>query len=193
MPEEGGRGAGATWARVGMKCALNLLDDTFFGIEPPRMETLRVFIVLECNTKNMITQHHHTFWQIFCGENLKPDVQGDLIYLLEIPGISGVPVLRNVFDPDGIQYPANSYERLQALIEMGHHGILFEGINKVTVDALMDWEPSVTAEDTQFAIYNRRLVWSSLNLLLCDPFDALEQIPEPIVRMLKLMPTAARN
>jgi len=177
----------------GTKCALNLLDDTDFGTETPWTRTPKAFLVSESNRNNMSTQHNHTFWQIFGGENLKPSVQGDLVYLLEIPGTPGIPVLRNVFDPTGIHYPSNSYERLQALLEMGHHGILFEGVNKVTVEDLMDWEPAVTPEDTQFAVYNRRLVWSSLNLLLCDPVDALEQIPDPVVRMLKLTMTAVRN
>jgi hypothetical protein len=137
----------------------------------------------------MIAQYTHTFWQIFCGENIKPDFQGNLIYLLEIAGTPGVPVLRNVFDPVGIEYPANSYDRLQALLELGHHGILFEGVSKAAVEALTDWEPPISCEDTPFVVYNRRLVWSTLNLLLCNPADALEQIPEPIVRMLKLTTT----
>jgi len=138
----------------------------------------------------MIAQQTHTsFWQIFCGENIKPDVRGELLYLLEIPGTLGVPVLRNAFDPAGTQYPANSYDRLQALLELGHHGIMFDGVSKAAVEALLDWEPPMTREDDQFMVYNRRLVWSSMNLLLCDPVDALEQIPDPIVRMLKLTAT----
>ena len=180
-------------SRLGTKYALNLFDDTYFGVRTPWMKTRRVSLVLECYTNDMSTQHNHTFWQIFCGENIKPAVQGGLVFLLEIPGTPGIPVLRNVFDPLGIQYPANSYERLQALLEMGHHGILFEGVSKAAVEAIMDWEPGLTTEDTSFAVYNRRLVWSSLNLLLCDPFDALEQIPEPVVRMLKLTSISVGN
>jgi hypothetical protein len=155
------------------------------------MGTLGVSQVPEFDRNKMIAQqtHTHTFWQIFCGENIKPDVQGELLYLLEIPGTTGVPVLRNAFDPAGAEYPSNSYDRLQALLELGHHGIMFDGVSKAAVEALMDWEPPMTREDEQFMVYNRRLVWSSMNLLLCDPFDALEQIPAPVVRMLKLTAT----
>lgn len=140
----------------------------------------------------MITLHTHTFWQIFCGENIKPNVQGDLIYLLEIPGMPGIPALRNVFDPAGIAYPANSYDRLQALLQLGHHGVLFEGVGKAAVQALMEWEPPITADDPQFVTYNRRLVWSSMSMLLCDPLDALEQLPGPLIEMLRLKVPPAR-
>ena len=169
---------------------LIVFDNAGFSMEPPRMGTLGVSQVPEFDRKKMIAQQTHTtFWQIFCGENIKPDVQGELLYLLEIPGTTGVPVLRNAFDPAGVQYPANSYDRLQALLELGHHGIMFDGVSKAAVEALMDWEPPMTREDDQFMVYNRRLVWSSMNLLLCDPVDALEQIPDSIVRLLKLTAT----
>ena len=160
-------------------------------METPRTGTPGVSHAQEMDRNNMIAQHTHTFWQIFSGENIKPDIRGDLVYLLEIPGAPGIPVLRNVFDPTGIEYPSNSYDRLQALLEMGHHGILFEGVSKAAIEALMDWEPPITREDAQFVVYNRRLAWSSMNLLLCDPLDALELLPEPVVRMLKLTATAA--
>jgi hypothetical protein len=169
-----------------MRFAPNIFDGKCFGMEPPRMRTPDVSIVREMDKNNMIAQHPHTFWQIFCGENIRPDLQGNLVFLLEIPGTPGIPVLRNVFDPAGIEYPDNSYDRLQALLELGHHGIVFEGVSKAAVEALTDWEPPISCGDTQFAVYNRRLVWSALNLLLCDPVDALEQIPEPVIRMLML-------
>jgi hypothetical protein len=134
----------------------------------------------------------HTFWQIFGGDYLKPKLRGDLVYLLEVPGTAGIPVLRNVFDPSGVDFPANSYERLQALLEVGHHGILFEGVSRAAVDALMDWEPPISQNDTEFLVYNRRLIWSSMNLLLAHPYDALEHLPEPLVKLLGLESVVAR-
>ena len=121
-----------------------------------------------------------TYWQIFSGDRIKPKHRGDLVYMLELPGAAGVPILRDVFDHQGEQYPPGSGDRIVALMELGYHGIVFDGLNREAVDSLMAWQPKMRSDDLSFHLYNQCLIWNSMTFLLCEPEHGLGHLPEAL-------------
>ena len=66
-----------------------------------------------------------------------------MIYVLEIPRVPGCPVLRHVFDPLGRDFPADSRERISALMSSFRHGIIYAGISKAAAYDVMLTDPRI--------------------------------------------------
>ena len=83
-----------------------------------------------------------------------------MIYVLEIPRVPGCPVLRHVFDPLGRDFPADSRERISALMSSFRHGIIYAGISKAAAYDVMLTDPRILKGDSRFMLYNHEIVCS---------------------------------
>jgi hypothetical protein len=123
-----------------------------------------------------------THWHIYESEQIKPEHRGKLVYVLEIPRNPGPPVMRDVFDPIGREFPSNTRERLVAVLSEADHGIIIKGVSKAAVYAVMELDPPMLRTDSEFLDYNRRIVRNSIDYFVREPYAAVETAPEIMVR-----------
>src|ERR1041384_8666266 len=95
------------------------------------------------------------FWHIYRRDQIKPPLHGHLVYLLEVPPAPGSPVVRNVFDPTGQDFPANIRQRIRAALTRRHHGIVYEGVSKAAAYGLLLVDPPIRKDDPRFLRYNQ--------------------------------------
>lgn len=124
------------------------------------------------------------YWHIYSRDQIKLELRGRLIYLLEIPSAPGSPVMRHVFDPDGREFPANSRQRVMALLSNLQHGIVFDGVSKHSVYDVLLYDPKIRREDPLFLAYNRGIISNSRTFFLNDPERGLKALPPATVRLL---------
>ncbi|HWX21662.1 MAG TPA: hypothetical protein VN578_17295 [Candidatus Binatia bacterium] len=125
------------------------------------------------------------YWHIYRRDQIKPELRGNLVYLLQIPATLGTPVVRHVFDPRGVDFPASPGRRFAAgLVKNQHHGILYDGVSKAAVCDLRLEDPKLSKADPRFAFYNREVVCKSRDFFLIDPVAGLETMPDHTVRLL---------
>ena len=107
------------------------------------------------------------YWHVYRPDQIRSRHRGKLIYVLEIPTVSGPPIMRSIFDLTGKLYPANLSARLAALfVDRRDHGIVFAGVNKTTIDHLITLDPEITADDPLFFNYNWALIRNATDNLL---------------------------
>jgi hypothetical protein len=115
----------------------------------------------------------NVYWHVYRRHQIKPELRGPLVYLLEVARQPGLPVLRHVFDPTGRDFP-NGTRQAGSLLRRLPHGILYRGINKEAVYEVLLRDPPITLDDPQFAEYNRRIICNSREFFLVEPwFDSL--------------------
>lgn len=114
-------------------------------------------------------QSSDVYWHIYHREQIKPEWRGRLVYVLEVPPVAGVPIIRDIFDPTGADFPSNTRSRISAVLEGQNHGIVYAGVNKGAVYNIMKQDPLILAEDSDFARYNRELVTNSRHFFLINP------------------------
>ena len=125
------------------------------------------------------------YWHIYRRDQIKPEFRGYLICVLEVPPVTGLPVLRNILDPTGQDFPIAGREPLAALLERRHHAIVFEGVCKPAVFDLITLDPLIREERPQFLSYNRELVGNARQFLLADPDRGLPGMPARTARLLR--------
>ncbi len=125
------------------------------------------------------------YWHIYSRDQIKPELRGRLIYLLEIPATPGSPVMRHVFDPAGREFPANSRQRVMALLSNLRHGIVYDGVSKHSVYDVLLCDPKIRREDPQFYAYNRGIISNSRTFFLTDPERGLQKLPQTTARLLR--------
>ena len=108
-------------------------------------------------------------WHIYSRDQIRPEYRGRLIYVLELAACVHAPILQEVFDPDGREFPAPTRERFSALIEAGYHTVVYAGLNKPAVDELMAQNPELLCADLDFRHFNRHLLLAARYSLLLDP------------------------
>lgn len=109
------------------------------------------------------------FWHIYRRHQIKPELRGHLIYLLEVAKRPGLPVLRHVFDPTGRDFPIGR-RQAATLLRRLPHGIVYRGINKEAVYEVLLRDPPITLEDPQFIEYNRGIISNSREFFLIEPW-----------------------
>jgi hypothetical protein len=124
------------------------------------------------------------YWHVYRRDQIKPEFQGYLICVLEVPSVSGFPVLRNILDPNGRDFPIAGREVLAALWGRRHHGVIFEGVCKSAIFELVALDPMIRVEQPQFASYNRKIILNARQFLLTDPDHSLEAMPGHNSRLL---------
>ncbi len=80
------------------------------------------------------------YWHIYPRDQIKPELRGNLIYLLEIPALPGAPVVRQIVDPRGLDFPKRVSENCQQNVGAdvrrrisGHERLVFR---------LLTWGPT---------------------------------------------------
>ncbi len=124
------------------------------------------------------------YWHIYSRDQIKPELRGRLIYLLEVPSAPGSPVLRHVFDPAGREFPANSHQRVMALLANLRHGIVFDGVSKHSVYDVLLFDPKIRREDPFFHQYNRGIISNSRTFFLQEPQRGMRGVPAATARLL---------
>ncbi|HTL59873.1 MAG TPA: hypothetical protein VL361_29650 [Candidatus Limnocylindrales bacterium] len=126
----------------------------------------------------------HIYWHIYSEEQIRPEFRGRLVLTLEVPWLAGSPVVRNIFDPTGRDFPTATASSLQSLMSAKHHGILYVGLNKEAVYDLMLSDPPIAKQDADYASYNREIVANARNLFLLDPNLGFKAMPQHMAQLL---------
>jgi hypothetical protein len=126
----------------------------------------------------------HLYWHIYPRHQIRPELRGNLLFVLEVPWAPGSPVLRNIFDPTGRDFPRTSPASFPEFMRTEHHGILYAGLNKTAVYDLMLADLPVSKTDPDYAIYNRQIVANARNLLLLDPNLGFKAMPHHMAQLL---------
>src|SRR6266853_1108805 len=98
------------------------------------------------------------YWHFYRRHEIKPEFQGRMIYVLEIPRVPGCPVLRHVFDPLGRDFPSDSRQRLLHLMTSLRHGIVYHGVSKAAAYDVMLTDPRILKGDRKFVLYNHAII-----------------------------------
>jgi hypothetical protein len=124
------------------------------------------------------------YWHIYRREQIKPQLQGRLIYVLEIPRVPGCPVLRHVFDPLGRDFPSDSRHRIATLMSALRHGIIYHGVSKAAAYDVMLTDPRILKGDKRFLLYNHEIICNSRAFFLVQPSHSFERIPKHTAQLL---------
>ena len=123
------------------------------------------------------------YWHIYGRDQIKPALRGNLVYVMEIPRDTIGPVLRHVFDPSGLEFPAGKTQ-LMRLLKRLPHGIIYQGVNKAAVYDVLLSDPRIRRHDIHLHEYNRALVRNSRHFFLVDPEHPFEEMPAATAHML---------
>jgi hypothetical protein len=115
---------------------------------------------------------------------IKPALRGNLVFVLAVPWVVGSPVVRDILDPIGNDFPGQPIIRLPALIHPDHHGIMYIGVNKSAICDVMCADPKMVPEDPNYAVYNRQIVANARNFFLLDPNRGFKTMPQHMVQLL---------
>jgi hypothetical protein len=124
------------------------------------------------------------YWHIYRRDQIKPQLQGRLIYVLEIPRVPGCPVLRHVFDPLGRDFPSDSRQRIAKLITALRHGVIYHGISKAAAYDVMLTDPQILQGDRRFLLYNHEIICNSRLFFLLEPNRGFEEMPAYTAQLL---------
>ena len=123
------------------------------------------------------------YWHIYPREQIRSNFRGNLVFVLEVPWQAGCPVLRNIFDPTGEDFPKNPC-RFPEFSRADYHGILYAGVNKTAVYELMLSDPPLLQADADYALYNREIVAGARNFFLIDPNLGFKTMPQHMAQLL---------
>ena len=124
------------------------------------------------------------YWHIYRREQIKPALRGNLICVVEVPPEMGFPVVRNILDPNSLDFLAASRQTLAELMERRQHTIIFEGVRKSAFYQLVSLDPVIQKERPRFISYNREIVQNARQFLLADPNCGLEAMSESQAQLL---------
>jgi len=130
----------------------------------------------------------HVYWHIYPRAQIKPALQGNLIYVLEVPLVAGSPVIRDVIDPSERDFPGPDALGCPSLGHSGRRGIVFCGVSKAAVYDLMLVDPRISNDDTGFTRYNADIIRNARRFFLADPEHDLKVMPEPVAQLLCGLP-----
>jgi hypothetical protein len=130
------------------------------------------------------------FWHIYGRDQIKPPLHGDLVYVLEVPGVPGSPVVRHVFDPTGRQFSASLRQNMRAALARRNHGIVYQGVSKAAAYGLLMVDPRIGKDDPHFLRYNQEVVSNSRIFFLAKPESGMEAMLEALERLLGGLPVS---
>ena len=126
----------------------------------------------------------HLYFHLYPQNQIKPGLRGNLIFVLSVPWALGSPVVRDILDPSGNDFPGQKPIRFPALIRPDHHGVMYIGLNKVAICDVMLSDPQIIPEDPSFSFYNRQIVSKARNFFLLDPNRGFKTMPQHMVQLL---------
>ncbi|HVV71168.1 MAG TPA: hypothetical protein VHI52_06670 [Verrucomicrobiae bacterium] len=126
----------------------------------------------------------HIYWHIYPQDQIKPALHGNLVCLLEVPWTAVTPVVRDVFDPAGGEFPNHMALRFPRPMREDHHGIMYLGVNKAAIFKLALLDPQMPIEATDYSRYNRQIISRARNFFLLDPNLGFKAMPQHMVQLL---------
>ncbi len=126
----------------------------------------------------------HVYWHIYPRDQVKSALRGELFCVLEVPWKSGSPVVRDIVDPTGRDFPGQALLRFPALMRPDYHGIVYAGVSKSAVYNLMLSDPQIVSEDPGYSRYNRKIISNARNFFLLDPNLGFKAMPQHMVQLL---------
>jgi len=124
------------------------------------------------------------YWHIYRRNQIRPELRGNLVCVIEVPPAMGFPVVRNILDPASKDFATTSRQMLAELLERRHHVIIFEGVRKSAFFQLVGHDPVILKERPRFISYNREIIHNARQFLLADPDCGLEVLPQNNARLL---------
>ena len=126
----------------------------------------------------------HLYWHIYPQQQIRAELRGNLLLVLEVPWAAWTPVLRNIFDPAGRDFPRIDSETFLSFMQSEHHGILYAGLSKPAVYDLMLADPPMPNRDADYALYNHEIVARARNYFLVDPNLGFKSMPDHMTQLL---------
>ena len=143
----------------------------------------------ESNRKrNAVMKSKHVHLLFYPQPEIKPRLRGHLIYVLEIPRIPGLPVLRQIYDQTGKDFPPLPHSDLFSIAREHGDCIAFMGVSKDSVFDVMTFDPPLSNDDSGLDRYKRDLLRNARNFFLATPDSGrqcdLGTVPERIAMLL---------
>ncbi len=139
---------------------------------------------LLANPDHTLMRSSHLYWHLYPQDQIKAELRGGLTCVLEVPWVSGSPVLRDIIDPSGCDFPGGCPAHFPTLRHADHHGILYSGVNKMAVFDLMLTDPRMLPDDSDYSLYNRQIISNARNFFLLDPNRGFKAMPHHLVQLL---------
>jgi len=127
---------------------------------------------------------HHIYWHIYPQDQIKPELRGGLIFVLEVPWEAGSPVVRDIVDTTGRDFPARTRFKFPSLPRPDYHGIMYVGVNKPAVYDLMLLDPQIIPENPDYSRYNAGIIANARNFFLRDPNRGFKALPQHLAQLL---------
>jgi len=124
----------------------------------------------------------HVYWHIYPQDQIKSELRGNLVLVLEVPWAAGSPVIRRIVDPTGLDFPCTG--AFCGVLRTDHHGIMYVGVNKSAAYDLMLADPPMLLADTSYALYNRDIIRNARNFFLIDPNRGFKAMPQHMIQLL---------
>jgi hypothetical protein len=118
------------------------------------------------------------YWRIYRPDRIKPHLRGNLIFVLEIPANPNGSVLRHIFDPSGMDFPAQPRRGITRLLAQQRQGIVFDGVSKAAIEELMKSNPEAPKSNSPSNLSRHDLVGNSRSFFLTNPEPDFEVSPE---------------
>ncbi len=126
----------------------------------------------------------NVFWHIYGRDQIKPPLQGDLVYVIEVPCRIGSPVIRHVFDPTGRHFSTDYPHRIRTAFRRRNHGIVYQGVSKAAAYGVLLVESGIATDDQRFIRYNQEVISNSRLYFLVKPEIGMQSMPEPVGQLL---------
>lgn len=126
------------------------------------------------------------YWHIYRPDQIKPELRGGLILILEMPASTGSPVLRHLFEMR--QKGDGTHEVSGPPLARGTNRIVFAGVAENAIYDLMLSDPAIRRDDVGYTSYNRQVVRNARQFLLQEPEHGFALLPATTARLLSGQP-----
>lgn len=126
----------------------------------------------------------HLYWHIYSQRQIRHELRGHLLLVLEVPWIGMTPVVRNILDPQSRDFRLTGTGAFLSFMQREHHGILYAGVNKPAVCELMLADPSMPQGGGDYALYNHEIIARARNYFLLDPNLGFKSMPDHMAQLL---------
>jgi hypothetical protein len=106
------------------------------------------------------------YWQVYRQDKIRPELRGDLIYVIEVPAAPGEPAIRHVWDLTARHFPAEPRQKLAEIISRGHSGVVYQGVSAPPACEAIDCDPSIDPVARSCVSYNREILAASKQFFL---------------------------
>jgi hypothetical protein len=124
------------------------------------------------------------YWHIYPPHQIKPELRGHLLCILAIPGSGNSPVIRDVVDPSGRDFPRFPQIKITDFVNGPHHGIVFQGVSREALYEVISLDPPIDRADVTCSGYNRQIVDNCRKFFLRNPGHPWNGVPQTASKLL---------